>query len=119
MPISADHLFVSSMDVDPDKDALLNEVYASEHIPLLGTVPGVISVVRFQRRPLTISIGGELRTIELENEPRYTAIYELESPEVLVSDAWAEAIEKGRWSQQVRPFTRNARRVLLERIHGT
>ena len=67
---------------------------------------------------LVLTIGGETRTIEIENEPHYTSIYELESPEVLVSEAWAEAIERGRWSREVRPFTMNARRVLVKRVQG-
>jgi hypothetical protein len=47
--------------------------------------------------------------------PRYTAIYELESPDVLVSDAWARAVEAGRWPEEVRPFTTN-RRFVLSRV---
>ena len=60
-------------------------------------------------------LGGELQTIELENEPAYTAVYELASPEVLVSEAWGEAVEQGRWPERVRPHTTNRRPVLLER----
>jgi len=35
MPIKAKYLFVASMDVDTDKEALFNEVYDTEHVPLL------------------------------------------------------------------------------------
>jgi hypothetical protein len=31
---------------------------------------------------------------------------------VLTSDAWAKAVEKGRWPAQVRPHTRNRRHTL-------
>jgi hypothetical protein len=31
---------------------------------------------------------------------------------VLTSDAWAKAVEVGRWPSQVRPYTRNRRHVL-------
>jgi hypothetical protein len=68
--------------------------------------------------PLTMSIGGEKKTIVAEGEPRYSAYYELESAEVLVSDAWAKAVEKGRWPSQVRPFTRNRRHVLRRITSG-
>jgi hypothetical protein len=57
-------------------------------------------------------IGGEKKTIVAEGEPKYSAIYELESAEVLVSDAWAKAVDAGRWPTEVRPFTRNRRHVL-------
>jgi len=103
------------MDVDPDKDTLFNQVYDKEHVPYIGQVPGVLAVARFQRQELTMIIGGEKRTIRIENEPKYTAVYELESPEVLTSKEWAEAVERGRWPQQVRPYTRNRRHVLMKR----
>jgi hypothetical protein len=118
MPIQSPYLFVATMDVAPDKDALFNEVYDTEHVPLLLKVPGVGAVARFRREPLTMVIGGERRTIEIAGEPRYTALYELASPEVLVSDAWAQAVDQGRWPGQVRPHTSNRRHVLYRRMPG-
>ena len=41
MTINSKYIFVVSMDVDPDKEALFNEVYDTEHIPNLLQVPGV------------------------------------------------------------------------------
>jgi hypothetical protein len=114
----AKFLFIASMDVEPEKEALFNEVYDTEHVPELLKVPGVLSVRRAVTVPLTMSIGGEKKTIVAEGEPRYSAYYELESAEVLVSDAWAKAVEKGRWPSQVRPFTRNRRHVLRRITSG-
>ncbi|HEV8473985.1 MAG TPA: hypothetical protein VGR82_14500 [Methylomirabilota bacterium] len=110
------YLFTAAMDVDAAKEALFNEVYDKEHVPSLLEVPGVISVARFRRRPLEMFIGGEKKTIVIEGEPAYTALYELERPDVLVTPAWAAAVEKGRWPAQVRPHTRNRRHVLWEKI---
>jgi hypothetical protein len=112
MPITTRYLFIASMDVEPDKEALFNEVYETEHIPNLMKVPGVVSATRLTPEPLTLSIGGERHTIAAEGEPAYTAIYEIESPAVLVSKEWAEAAEAGRWPEQVRPYTKNRRHVL-------
>ncbi len=112
MPITTKYLFYASMDVDPDKEALFNEVYDEEHVPNLLRVPGVVSVTRLIAEPLTLSIGGERRSIVAEGEPRYTAIYEIESPDVLVSQQWSDAVESGRWPDQVRPYTSNRRHVL-------
>ena len=106
------YVFTAAMDVDPDKEALFNEVYDQEHIPELLKVPGVLSVTRMTLAPLTMSMGGELKTIVVEGEPKYSAVYELESAEVLTSSAWAKAVELGRWPKEVRPFTRNRRHVL-------
>jgi hypothetical protein len=116
MPFSTRYLFTAAMDVAPDKEALFNEVYDREHVPIITAVPGVIAAARFKTRELTMIIGGERKTIVVENEPRYSALYELESPEVLVSDAWAKAVDQGRWPGQVRPFTSNRRHTMRERI---
>ena len=116
MPFQTRYLFSAAMDVDSEAEALFNEVYDKEHVPALLGVPGVVSIARFKLSELTMSIGGQRRTIVVENEPKYAALYEIERPEVLVSDAWAEAVERGRWPAQVRPHTRNRRHVLLARI---
>ncbi len=113
----ARYLFIVSMDVEPDKEAAFNEVYDGEHIPNLLQVPGVLSAVRVTSEPLTMMLGGERKTIVAEGEPRYSAIYELESAEVLLGEAWARAAEKGRWPTEVRPYTCNRRHV-LKKIRG-
>ncbi len=109
---NAKFLFTASMDIDPDKEALFNDVYDTEHVPKLMKVPGVLAVYRHTLAPLKISMGGEVKTIVAEGEPKYSAMYELESADVLLSDAWAAAIEEGRWPAQVRPYTRNRRHTL-------
>jgi hypothetical protein len=111
MPINSRYLFVASMDVDPDKEALFNEVYDTEHVPNLLKVPGVHAVARVEGEPFAISIGGEEKRIE-QPSPRYSALYEIDGPHVLVSGEWAKAGEAGRWPKEVRPFTRNRRHAL-------
>ena len=112
MPITSRYLFSASMDVQPDKEDVFNEVYDTEHVPLLEQVPGVISIARLKTEELTMVLGGQKQTIVVEGEPRYSAVYEIESPEVLTSDAWAEAVDQGRWPGEVRPYTTNRRHVL-------
>jgi hypothetical protein len=114
MPIQSKYLFIVNMDVTTEKEALFNEVYDQEHVPMLLKVPGVISVTR---TALVVSIGGELKTVANEGEPRHSAIYEIESPDVLFSDAWADAVEEGRWPEEVRPYTSN-RRHFLRKVTG-
>ena len=116
MPLQSRYLFTAAMDVEPSKEALFNEVYDKEHVPSLLEVPGVIAVARLKLEPLTMSIGGERKTIVFENEPKFSAIYEVESPDVLVSAAWAKAVEAGRWPSDVRPYTKNRRHTLFSRI---
>ena len=116
MPIQTRYLFTAAMDVEPTREALFNEIYDGEHVPLILKVPGVVAAARFKRQELTMVIGGERKTIVVEHEPLYNALYEIESPEVLTSDAWAKAVDQGRWPSQVRPYTKNRRHVLYRRI---
>ena len=111
MPITAKYIFVASMDVDADKEALFNEVYDREHVPNLLKVSGVRSVTRIAGETFAMSLGGAEKRVAHEG-PRYSAIYEIDGPEVLVSHAWASAVEAGRWPAEVRPFTRNRRHAL-------
>jgi hypothetical protein len=111
----AKYLFIASMDVDPDKEALFNEVYDTEHIPFLLKVPGVLSAYRATAEPLAVVIGGKRQVVAAEGEPKYSAFFELENADALVSEAWAKAVDQGRWTSQVRPYTRN-RKHLLKKI---
>lgn len=106
------YIFTAAMDVDPAREALFNEVYDTEHVPLLLKVPGVLAVTRSTTAPLEMVMGGEKKTIVAEGEPRYSAIYELENAEVLTSAAWAQAVDRGRWPGEVRPYTSNRRHTL-------
>jgi len=81
MPIKSNYLFVVSMDVDPDKEALFNEVYDTEHVPNLLKVPGVHAAARMAGEPFVLNIGGEEKRIA-QDGPRYTAIYEIDGPHV-------------------------------------
>lgn len=112
MPITANYLFIVSMDVEPDKEDLFNEIYDTEHVPNILKVPGVISATRSAVVPVDVNIGGAHRTLNADGEPRYQVIYELERPDVMVSEAWAKWAERGRWPDEVRPFTKNRRHVV-------
>src|SRR5215468_8736041 len=83
MPIESNYLFVVSMDVDPDKEGLFNEVYDTEHVPNLLKVPGVHAAARIEGEPFALSIGGGTRTI-IHEGGRYSTVYEIDGPHVLV-----------------------------------
>src|SRR5215472_16743641 len=76
VPITSRYVFIASMDVAPEKEALFNEVYDREHVPNLLKVPGVRSVTRLRTEPASMKIGGESKPLSGEGAPRYTAIYE-------------------------------------------
>ena len=112
MPIATRYLFVVSMDVDPAHEDLFNEVYNTEHIPFLLEVPGVRGAQRSVSSAFKVSIGGEIKD-EAASSPKHTALYELDSPDVLTSPEWMAAVEKGRWPS-VRPYTSNRSHKLLD-----
>ena len=112
MPVATQYVFIASMDVAPEKEALFNEVYDTEHVPNLLKVPGVRSVTRLRTEPASFSIGGQKKPLTGEGAPRYVAIYEIDHPDVLTSAAWAEAVELGRWAEQVRPYTSNRHHIV-------
>ena len=95
------YIFPVRMDVEPEWEEEFNRWYNEEHVPLLTKVPGVLSGRRFEA---------------IEGEPKYLALYELESPQVLESDAWAKARET-RWTQRIRPHTRNRSMIAYKLIY--
>jgi hypothetical protein len=117
MPIDAGYVFIVSMDVQPDKEALFNEVYDTEHVPLLSKVPGVRSVSRFKTEVAKLNVGGNNPTVaDGAGAPRYVAIYEIDSPDVMLTEAWQKAAEAGRWPTEVRPHTFNRHHIVRKKI---
>jgi hypothetical protein len=92
MAEKAKYIYIAAMDVDPDKEAAFNEVYDTEHIPTILKVPGVVSAIRYE---------------VVEGEPKYMAVYEVETPELPESEIFRAATNEGRWPEEIRPFTRN------------
>ena len=85
-------------------------------MPLLLKVPGVKAVTRMKTEPAAFNIGGDRKVLDGGGEPNYVAIYEIDSPDVLLSKEWAAAAEKGRWPSEVRPFTSNRHHVVRKVI---
>jgi len=111
MPIETRYVLIASMDVDPVVEELFNEIYDNEHGPHLLTVPGVRSVTRAKGEPFVLAIAEGFKEMPTPS-PIYTAIYEIDHPNVLTSPEWASAVEKGRWAAEVRPYTRNRRHAI-------
>jgi hypothetical protein len=106
MPIETRYVFLASMDVDPAYENLFNEVYDAEHVPHLLKVPGVHSVTRLKGEPFVLALGNGFKEMPAP-VPVYTALYEIDHPDVLKSAEWLQAVEAGRWASQVRPHTKN------------
>ena len=112
------YVFTASLDIDPEKEALFNELYDTEHVPFLLKVPGVLAVTRVQSEPnAAMRIDRQKKPLVAQDEPKYSAIYELESAEVLLGDAWAKAVDQGRWPKEIRPYIRSRRHTLKKVMH--
>ena len=84
-------IWTAAMSVTEEREALLNEIYDTEHVPALLQVPGVAQVRRYRR----VRSPGR----------RYLAVYEIDDPGVPTSEGWLRARDLGRWPSEVRPWT--------------
>jgi hypothetical protein len=96
------YVFWVMMDVERHREALFNELYDKEHLPLLMKLPGAVNAVRYR----TGTAG----------EPRYLCAYEVERADLPMSPAWNATSDIGRWKPEVRPYTFNKRYIVSERM---
>ena len=96
------YVFWVMMDVEPHREALFNELYETEHLPLLLKLPGCVNAVRYR----TSTAG----------EPRYLCVYEVDSAELPMSKRWNDASDIGRWKPEVRAYTYNKKWIVSERL---
>ena len=111
----APYFYIVTFEIDPADEPLFNEIY-DEHVDFIKAVPGVKGVTRLKTEPASFVIAGEIKPIDGAGMARYTALYEIDSPDVLVSKAWGEASEKGRWAAEIRPHTFNRSHVVRKAV---
>jgi hypothetical protein len=98
-PPDADGMLIVAMNVLSEAEEEFNAWYDEEHIPLLKTVPGVLSARRFR------SVAGTRK---------YIAVYHLSQPGVQASETWAKTIATP-WRAKIRPLTSDRLRLVLRR----
>src|SRR5262249_44401882 len=76
------YVFWVMMDIEPHREALFNDLYDNEHVPLLLKLPGSVNVVRYRT--------------EAAGEPRYLAAYEAERTALPMSQPWNDTSDIGR-----------------------
>jgi hypothetical protein len=96
------YVFWVMMDIEPHREALFNELYDTEHLPLLSKLPGYVNAVRYR----TSTAG----------EPRYLCVYEVDRADLPMSKSWNDTSDIGRWKPEVRPYTYNKKWIVSERI---
>jgi hypothetical protein len=101
---STPYVFWVMMDVEKHREALFNELYDAEHLPLLLKLAGCVNAVRYRT--------------STPGEPRYLCAYEVQNTELPISNLWSDTSDIGRWKPEVRPYTSNKRFIVSERILG-
>ena len=94
-------LLLVMIDVDPEFEDELNRWYEEEHLPERLACEGFLSARRFQA---------------IEGRPKYLAIYELESPEVLDSPAYQRLVPPSEWTRRVMAHFTDYRRNVYREI---
>jgi len=90
-------LLLFMTDIDPKLEDEFHRWYEEEHVPERMAIPGFITARRFRA---------------LEGGPKYLALYDLDSPDVLQSAAYRHIIGAGKspWTQRMEANFTNARR---------
>jgi len=101
----APFVYVVQMDIPAAHEVDFNRVYDTEHVPEILKVPGVRACSRFK-----------LESSTRQETPRYMALYEVDSPEIINSAAWLAASEEGDWAPKIRPHTTNRGHHVMRRI---
>jgi hypothetical protein len=90
-PENAGGVILVSMNVDPAREDEFNDWYNMEHIPHFNRLPGVIAARRFRA-----TMG----------DPRYVALYHVETTDIYASPGWTAANETA-WMLRMRRFQRD------------
>ena len=93
-------LLLVMIEVEPAHEADFNRWYNEEHVPERLSVPGFLNARRF---------------VALEGEPKYLALYDLESPEVLQTEAYTKLLAGTPWTNATKQhWIRSVRNVYVE-----
>lgn len=90
-----------TFEIAPEDEREFNEIYDTEHVPNLLTVPGVIGITRFR-----------------DAEPNekgwlvYSALYIITKPNLPTTPEWRAKSELGRWAPVMRPKMKARRQRL-------
>lgn len=92
-------LLLFTTDIAPALEDEFNRWYEEEHLPERRAIPGFLSARRYRA---------------IEGGPRYLALYDLESPEVLQSLPYLRisGANKSRWTRRMESMFTNARRIV-------
>jgi hypothetical protein len=90
-------LLLVMADIDPANENDFNRWYEEEHLAERMAIPGFLTARRFTA---------------VEGAPKYLALYDLESLDVLKSEAYRHIVGPGKsaWTRRIEPLFHNFRR---------
>jgi len=93
-------LLLVMIDVEPEHEADFNRWYNEEHVPERLSVPGFLNARRF---------------VAIEGGPKYLALYDLETPDVLHTEAYTQLLAGTPWTNETKKhWIRSVRNVYVE-----
>ena len=105
-------VFTVGHDVPPDKEGEFNAWYNTEHLPAMKRVPGFLTWRRFKAAEVQLPGRAGARM----SGPKYCALYDLESKEILRSEAFMREKDSP-WSSWMRSWFTRRFRILGQRIY--
>jgi hypothetical protein len=109
---NTEFVFAVGHDVPSNREEEFNAWYNTEHIPAMKRVPGFLTARRFRDAEFDLPGRAGARL----SGPRYCAIYDLESKEVLQSGPFLKEKDSP-WSSWVRSWYTRRFRILARRIY--
>lgn len=99
----ANYILMVQLDLPDEHVEEFNIRYDRDHVPHLLNVDGVVSAQRYE-----LDRDGE-------DQPRFLAIYELESPDIPQSEAWEKAANVPAWVE-IRGHITTRKRGIFRKI---
>ncbi len=93
------YVYVAQVSIPVELDALFNELYDSQHVPYVLSVPGVKRCTRYKLQ------------WSQPDMAQYMTLWEVEDPLLPQTEIWKAASDKGDWAVEIRPH-------LTLRLHG-
>jgi hypothetical protein len=98
------YIYTVQINIPSELETEFNRLYDTEHLPSLSSVPGCHTVTRYR-----------LEKSEDPKMQKYLTIYEVDSPDVVESEAWRKAREYGQWMTRIRPHMTEACRSFFRK----
>ena len=105
---AARYFYMVTFEIAPEDEREFNEIYDSEHVPNLLTVPGVVGIMRF--RDAAPNEKGWLV---------YSALYIVTTPDLPTTPEWRAKSELGRWAPVMRPKMKARRQRLGALVYSS